>query len=65
MYSNRIKKTLWINGTELKKTADKNRHEYSAEGWDWNNVLEDEDMYVDMATGEKVHPCWVECEDTD
>jgi hypothetical protein len=22
-------------------------------------------MYVDMATGEKVHPCWVECEDTD
>jgi len=65
MYSNRIKNTLWRNGTELRKIADKNRHEFSTEGWDWNNVLEDEDMYVDIATGEKVHPCWVECEDTD
>lgn len=64
-YSNRIKNTIWRNGTELRETADKNRHEYSMEGWDWNNVLEDEDMYVDIATGEKVHPCWVECGDTD
>lgn len=65
MYSNRIKKTIWRNGNELRKNADRNRHEYSTEGWDWNKVLEDEDMYVDIATGEKVHPCWVEFEDTD
>lgn len=65
MYSNRIKKALWRNGNELRNLVDKNRHEYSTEGWDWNKVLEDEDMYIDIATGEKIHPCWVECGDTE
>jgi hypothetical protein len=60
-YSNRIKQALWRSGVELRDTVKKNRYEFTVEGWDWNQVLEDEDMFVDVATGEKVHPCWVEC----
>ena len=64
-YSNRIKKAFWRDGSELRDIADRNRYEFASEGYDWNQVLEDEDMYVDAATGELVHPCWVEYEDDD
>lgn len=64
MYSNRIKEAFWTDGDELRNIADKNSYEYATEGWDWKNVLEDDDMYTDMATGEKIHPCWVEHGDT-
>lgn len=59
-YSNRIKQALWSNRNEIRDIVKKNRYEFTVEGWDWNLVLEDKDMYVDIATGEKVHPCWVE-----
>eukprot|EP00537_Pseudo-nitzschia_pungens_P001790 CAMPEP_0172369916 /NCGR_PEP_ID=MMETSP1060-20121228/35197_1 /TAXON_ID=37318 /ORGANISM="Pseudo-nitzschia pungens, Strain cf. cingulata" /LENGTH=235 /DNA_ID=CAMNT_0013095007 /DNA_START=28 /DNA_END=735 /DNA_ORIENTATION=+ len=62
-YSNRIKKAFWRDGNELQDIADRNQYEYISEGSDWNTVLEDEDMYIDVDTGEKVHPCWVENED--
>mmetsp|Transcript_8254 Transcript_8254/g.16317 ORF Transcript_8254/g.16317 Transcript_8254/m.16317 type:complete len:133 (+) Transcript_8254:321-719(+) len=62
-YSNRIKKTFWRDGSELQDTADRNQYEYTSEGSDWSTVLEDEDMYIDVDTGEKVHPCWVEHEE--
>lgn len=64
-YSDRIKKAFWRDGNELRDIADRNRYEFASEGYDWNQVLEDEDMYVDAATGELVHPCWVEYEDED
>lgn len=59
-YSNRIKHALWRSRDEIRDIVRKNRYEFTVEGWDWNLVLEDEDMYVDITTGEKVHPCWVE-----
>lgn len=34
--------------------------EYEYEGWDWNLVLEDDEMYVDSSTGDLVHPVWLE-----
>lgn len=34
--------------------------EYEYEGWDWNLVLEDDEMYVDSNTGDLVHPVWLE-----
>ena len=39
--------------------------EFQAEGWDWRTVVEDEDMYIDVRTGQKLHPCHVEyhCQD--
>ena len=59
-YSDRIKKTIWRDADELREIVNRNRYEYTFEGWDSSKVLEDNDMYVDIATGEKVHPCWVE-----
>ncbi len=59
-YSDRIKKTIWRDAGELREIVNRNRYEYTFEGWDSSKVLEDDDMYVDIATGEKVHPCWVE-----
>lgn len=62
-FSKRIKRTLWTNREELQDMAHRNTVEYQAEGWDPSRVLEDDDMYVDATTLEKVHPYWVE-EDT-
>jgi len=62
-YSDRIKKTIWRDAGELRDIVNRNRYEYTSEGWDSSKVLEDDDMYIDIATGEKVHPCWVESGD--
>lgn len=59
-YSNRIKKALWRNKNEIRDIVDRNRYEYLSEGWEWSRVLEDEEMYFDVATGDKIHPCWVD-----
>ncbi len=59
-YSDRIKRTIWRDARELRDIVDRNRYEYTFEGWESSKVIEDDDMYVDVATGEKVHPCWVE-----
>jgi len=64
-YSNRIKKALWRNKNELRDIVHRNRCEYLAEGWEWSKVIEDEDMYIEASTGEKIHPCWVEGEEFD
>lgn len=61
-YSDRIKRTIWRDAGELRDIVNRNRYEYTFEGWDSSKVLDDDDMYVDIATGEKVHPCWVENE---
>lgn len=62
-YSDRIQKAFWRTANELQDIVDRNRYEYTFEGWDWNTVLEDEEMYIDATTGEKIHPCWVEGSD--
>ncbi|KAL3933443.1 MAG: hypothetical protein SGARI_003711 [Bacillariaceae sp.] len=41
------------------------QYEFASEGWDYQQVLEDEDMYMDVATGQLVHPCWIEDEEDD
>ena len=64
-YSNRTKKALWRDRNELRDTIDRNRCEFLSEGCDFSRVLEDQDMYFDVATGEKIHPYWVESEDDD
>jgi len=64
-YSKRIKQTFWMDGAEIQETAERNRYEFASEGWDFHQVLEDEDMYVDAMTGQLVHPCWVEDEEDD
>jgi hypothetical protein len=62
-YSKRIKQAFWMDEAEIQATAERNRYEFASEGWDFHQVLEDEEMYLDTATGQLVHPCWVEDEE--
>lgn len=59
-YSNRIKEHLWNSPVELMQNARRNSIEFAAEGWDWRNTLEDENMYRCVTTNEKIHPVHVE-----
>jgi hypothetical protein len=59
-YSNRIKQAYWRDRKEIQEIAEKNRYEYASEGWKWESVFEEDEMYVDPSTGELVHPCWIE-----
>jgi hypothetical protein len=59
-YSKRIRRTLWTSKDELNDHIHRNTAEFMAEGMDWKNVLEDDDMYMDAKTGELIHPYWVE-----
>jgi hypothetical protein len=59
-YSNRVRTRLWSNALEIHENAARNTIEFAAEGWDWRTVLEDESMYVCVATGELIHPCHYE-----
>lgn len=55
-YSDRIKSRIWSNRHELQENAERNAVEFAAEGWDWQQVKSDEEMYICSATGELVHP---------
>jgi hypothetical protein len=59
-YSNRIKQAYWRDGKEIQECAERNRYEYASEGWKWESVFEEDEMYVNPSTGELVHPCWIE-----
>lgn len=59
-YSSRIKQTLWRDRYELSEMVERNTTEFHAENYDWNQVVLDDEMYVDASSGEKVHPCHVE-----
>ena len=59
-YTDRIKRTIWSDTKETRSNAKRNQIEYRSEGMSWENVLEDDDMYMDINTGEAVHPVWVE-----
>ena len=40
--------------------VERNTTEFHAENYDWNQVVLDDEMYVDASSGERVHPCHVE-----
>jgi hypothetical protein len=58
-YSPRIKKCIWSDGYEIKENAERNMIEFEAEGFDWRNVVLDDEMYVDSYNGHLIHPCHV------
>ncbi len=59
-YSRRIKQTLWRDRYELSQMIERNTTEFFSENCDWKQVVLDDQMYVDLTSGEKVHPCHVE-----
>lgn len=56
-YSDRIKRTIWADRTEINEMVERNIQEFEAEGFDWKNVVLDDDMYVNEVNGELIHPC--------
>lgn len=55
-YSNRVASRIWCKSGELYEMALRNQEEFMAEGWNWRNVMEEDDMYVCTSSGEKIHP---------
>ena len=55
-YSSRIRSHLWSGRREMHDNVSRNVLEYASERYDWRNAPEDDEFYVDVATGEKIHP---------
>jgi hypothetical protein len=61
-YSKRIKERLWLSAEDMMLNAHRNSVEFAAEGWEWRNTPEDDEMYRCLATNELIHPIHVENE---
>lgn len=61
-YSQRVRSRLWSTALEIHRNATRNAFEFASEGWNWRTVTEDEGMFVDVNTGELIHPIHY-CED--
>eukprot|EP01083_Nonionella_stella_P151234 482957_1 len=55
-YSSRMRERLWTASSDLASNAARNTIEFASEGWNWRNVIEDENMLVHQANGELIHP---------
>ena len=53
-YSIEERATLWMPAHDLKQLTEKNLIEFAAEGWFWENVVEEEGMT--MVDGSFIHP---------
>lgn len=58
-YPPALKKKIWFSSAEIYWNARRNRIEFQAEGRDWRNAVTEDQMHVDVAMGELVHPCHV------
>mmetsp|Transcript_30334 Transcript_30334/g.72685 ORF Transcript_30334/g.72685 Transcript_30334/m.72685 type:complete len:181 (-) Transcript_30334:72-614(-) len=58
-YPPAIKKKIWRSPAEIDWNARRNRIEFRAEGCDWRKVVMEDQMHVDVAMGELIHPCHV------
>jgi hypothetical protein len=59
-YSPRVRESLWCSFTEMSRNITRNSIEFASEGWDWRNVMEDEEMLVHDVSGELIHPIHVQ-----
>ena len=58
-YSKKDSKLLWFRAKDLYDMVQRNRKEFAAEGWDFHNVLEEDQMYLCESTKEFIHPVHV------
>lgn len=56
-YFTNVKQNIWMSPMELEEMVYKNSFEYAYEGWDWNNVIEEEDFC--LFAGQWTHPAHV------
>lgn len=54
-YSDRIRKSLWLDKQAMRIMVRRNTLEYQAEGWNPSTVVEDEG-FITTASGERIHP---------
>lgn len=55
-YSDRMRRFLWNAPDHMKREVTRNTVEYTADGWDYQTALEEEDHYFDPTTQEYIHP---------
>jgi len=55
-YSNRVKQQYWSNSNEIVEMACRNFVEFEAEGYSYENVLEEQEMIFCQETREFIHP---------
>lgn len=56
-YSERIKQCIWTNRMEMQEMTLRNYMELAYENYDWNQVIMENQMYIDTMTGTLIHPC--------
>ena len=58
-YSDRIRQMLWTDPREMCANVARNTMEFTAEGWNWRNCIEEDRMYMCENTGKLLHPAFV------
>lgn len=53
-YSEEVRTSYWSDKNEISKMTERNMIEFAAEGWDWRNATDDDQMII--LNGEAVHP---------
>jgi hypothetical protein len=59
-YSFETRQKIWSTSAELYANAARNTVEFASEGWNWRNVLEEDQMLVHKNNGEFIHPIHVQ-----
>lgn len=55
-YCSETRQKIWSTSAELYANAARNTVEFASEGWNWRNVLEEDQMLVHQNNGEFIHP---------
>mmetsp|Transcript_20360 Transcript_20360/g.40662 ORF Transcript_20360/g.40662 Transcript_20360/m.40662 type:complete len:236 (-) Transcript_20360:171-878(-) len=50
-----LRQRIWSDASEIYENAARNTVEFLAEGWNWRDVVDDEDM-ICVSSGELIHP---------
>ena len=58
-YTESMKRNMWCSLSGIARSAQRNTIEFTSEGWDWRNAVEEDSMYVHPKTGQYIHPVHV------